>query len=306
MLKIIAPNANLSPWVDALKKLDSSIPISIGSNIDTETEMVLCWKAPRGSFNHYPNLKCICSMGAGVDHIFNDPDIPSNVAVVRLLDSNLNQSMFDYVNHCVDSYILRKTHFIAAQHRSLWQPVAPRNKKDVSIGILGLGAIGGFLAKQFSEQGYPVLGWSRSIKNLAYVDSYTGSSGLNEMVQKSQILICILPLTTATSGLLNLDLLQRLPKGSCLINVARGEHLNESDLITAMNTGNISEAYLDVFVHEPLPEQHPFWKHPKIQLTPHVASMTKPESVAPQIVKLYQNLISGKPLQNVVSSELGY
>lgn len=304
----IARGVKADPWVRQLKALDPQLDIRVWPEVGNaeEIELALSWNHPPGEFKKYENLKCIASLGAGVDHILGDPNLPEGVSVTRVLEPNMAQSMSEYVILCVLNYCRQFDLYRTDQIQNRWHPRKPLLAADLCIGIMGLGQLGADAAKKLSQLGFQVNGWSRTPKKIDGVQSFAGDSTLNDFLSLSDVLICLLPLTPATKGILNCKTFEKLPGGSYLINVARGEHLVEQDLLDALESGQISGACLDVFQVEPLPEGHPFWNHPKIIITPHISSLTYPKAVAPQIVENYHRLKSGKPLLNQVDIERGY
>ena len=181
-----------------------------------------------------------------------------------------------------------------------------RQIKDTRVGILGLGTLGQAVAADMLKLGFRVQGWARSSKEIPGIAVYSGKKQLNTFLEKTSILVCLLPLTVETEGILNKALFLQLPKGAYIINVARGGHLNVQDLIQALDTKHLSGASLDVFHSEPLPQDHNLWQHPKVHITPHVASVSDPQAVVPQIMENYRRLKEGKNLLNRVSSRKGY
>ena len=307
-ISIICTNKDPEPWAAALQEIDSSLDIQVWPNESqkADIEFALCWKHPEGVLRDYSNLRCICSMGAGIDHVLNDAFLPKHLPVLRLVDPLLAQSMFEYILAAVMHYFREFDLYQAQQSQLLWQPQPPKPISKTTIGIMGLGKLGKYSANKFSMMGFNVIGWSRSQKSIKGVKTYAGKNQLEQFLSQTDILICLLPLTGETIGILNLGLFNKLPKGSCLVNVARGEHLVDGDLITALNEGQLRGACLDVFNEEPLPQDHPFWKHEKIFVSPHCSSITDPRSVAPQIVENYRLMQSGEPLLNQVDVQRGY
>ena len=307
-ISIICTNKDPKPWVSALQEIDSSLDIQIwpNENQKTDIEFALCWKHPEGVLQDYPNLRCICSMGAGIDHLLNDDFFPKHLPVVRLVDPLLAQSMFEYICAVVMHFFREFDVYQAQKRQSHWQQQSPKAMAKTTIGIMGLGKLGEYSADKLSKMGFNVTGWSRTQKSIVGVKAYAGKKQLEQFISQTDILICLLPLTDQTYGILNLELFNKLPKGSCLLNVARGEHLVEEDLITALNAGQLRGACLDVFKEEPLPREHPFWIHEKILVTPHSSSITDPRSVASQIVQNYQLMQSSRPLLNQVDILRGY
>lgn len=307
-ITIISRDKDLKPWVVALKEADSSLDVQVWPHEKQKADIkfALCWKHPEGVLQDYPNLQCVSSMGAGVDHLLNDAFLPKHLPVVRIVDPLLAQYMFEYLCTAVMYYFREFDVYQAQQAQSQWYQHSPKSMNQTTIGIMGLGKIGGYSAEKLSKMGFNVIGWSRSPKSIANVKAYVGDNQLGQFLAHTNILICLLPLTDRTSGILNLKLFHQLPQGSYLINVARGEHLVEEDLITALNQGQLRGACLDVFQQEPLPIDHPFWMHKQIIVTPHCSSITDPRSVAPQIVQNYRRMQRGEPLLNQVSVLQGY
>ncbi len=306
-ISIICTNKNPEPWYLALKEIDPSLDIQIwpDENNKSVIEFALCWKQPEGILQDYPNLKCICSMGAGIDHLLSDSFFPKNLPVIRLIDPSLAQSMFEYIYTAAMYYLREFDLYQRQKNQIIWEQHQPKAISQTTIGIMGLGKLGEYCARKLSQAGFNIVGWARTKKQIEDVKTYT-SEQLEIFVSQTDILICLLPLTPQTVGILNSELFNITPKNSYLINVARGEHLVESDLITALNTGQLKGACLDVFTTEPLPQDHPFWTNDKIVITPHCSSITDPVSVAPQIVQNYRLMQSCKPLMNEVDLQRGY
>lgn len=245
-------------------------------------------------------------MGAGVDHLLEDPQLPPEVPVIRLVDPQLAASMFEYLSTVVMYYFRDFDRYQAQQREARWKQQAARTLSQTRIGIMGLGELGGHAASGFAAMGFRVAGWSRSKKTIPNVTAYAGNAELAAFLGKTDILICLLPLTAETRGILCLENFSRLPGGACLVNVARGEHLADEDLIPALDQGLLRGACLDVFREEPLPPQHPFWSDSRILVTPHCSSITDPASVAPQIIENYRAMKRGDPLLNRVDIARGY
>jgi glyoxylate/hydroxypyruvate reductase A len=270
-----------------------------------EIKMALTWKAPAGSYSHYPNLQVIGSMGAGVDHLFEDPSLPQHVRLTRVVDAKLSRDMQEFVLAQCLNHIKNLSSYAQSQEQSLWKPMEYGRAAEVTVGILGFGTLGQAVGKKLANVGFQVSGWAKSAKQVAGIKSYTEDQ-LDVFLESCHILVCLLPLTEDTNGILNNTLFQKLPKGSYLINVARGGHLNDEDLIQSLNSGQLSGAALDVFNIEPLSTDHPFWKRKEILITPHVASMSNAKSVAPQVIENYHRMERGEELLNVVSRDKKY
>ncbi|MCD6090335.1 MAG: glyoxylate/hydroxypyruvate reductase A, partial [Bacteroidales bacterium] len=302
-LLILSPTRETDSWVQAIKLVDSSIDVFVyPESIDNKSvEFVLAWNHPYGSLKNYPNLKCISSMGAGVDYLFKDPELPENVLLTRIVDPELSKTMFEFILALVMNHLRSLTQLKKIQSTQEWKPQPYKRIEDVRIGIMGLGEIGSYVAERLIELGFAVNGWAQSPKLNSRAKVYIGTEGLGAFMQNTDILVCLLPSTPETSGLLNKKMLQYLPKGASLINVARGDILVDNDLIDLLDSAQLSMASLDVFTQEPLPSSHLFWKHKKIDITPHVASLTNPKTVAPQIIENYWRMKKGEQLLHKVS-----
>ena len=269
-------------------------------------QFLLCWKPEPGLIAKFPNLKVIQSLGAGVDHIFESHTIDPSILVSKIADHQLTHDMWEHVLSIVLLDMKNIPLYQKQQNEKIWKPKKYKRFQEVTAGILGLGVIGSYTAKQFAGLGFKVCGWSRNEKEIEGVESFVGAKGLENVCQKSDYLVNILPLTKATEGILNQDLFKKMKPSSFLINVGRGKHLIEDELIRSLDSGEIRGASLDVFVEEPLPESHPFWSDARILITPHIASLTYMDTVYPQIVENIKRMEANQPLLNRVSTENGY
>lgn len=308
MAIVIVYPKKVDPWVKALKDIDPQLDIRLYPNDPRreEVDFALTWRHPYGLFSKYPNLRCISSMGAGVDHLLRDPDLPRQVTITRLVDPFLAQDMAEFVLALVMGHLRNLGGFKLKQINREWQPSGYTRIQDITLGVMGMGAIGKSVALQLQKSGFRVLGWARTPKGWPEIKVYSGASGFSDFLSQSNILVCVLPLTPQTQGIINKNILQQLPKNAFVINVGRGEHLVEEDLVAMINEGHIAGASLDVFAEEPLPKDSPLWNHPRLNITPHIASLTDPVSVAPQILKNYYLLKEGKNLLNTVDLKKGY
>ena len=305
---VITEEMKPASWIKHIHKLAPDIEVRVWPETgDTaDIRMVLVWKHPRGVLNRFPNLECIASLGVGVDHVLNDENLPVDIPVTRVVDPSMAQSMSEYITLAVLSHCRHFDHYRQDQVDRNWQPRVPLLAEKIRIGIMGMGQLGSHAANQLGHFGFSIAGWSRTAKKISQVDCYAGEDGLVPFLARTDILICTLPLTPLTDRILNRGIFKHLPDGAYLINVARGQHLIEQDLLDALDEGRLSGACLDVFTEEPLPDSHPFWAHPKIKITPHISSLTYPAAVAPQLVENYRRLESGRPLANSVDRERGY
>lgn len=307
-LLIIAPDLESEVFADELKRLDPGLDIRIWPQVGDadDIEFALTWNHPLGELAKFKNLKCIASLGAGVDHILRDADLQAGVPVTRVVQSSMSRFMSEYVILSVLNYCRQFDIYKNDQTAKIWQPRKPILARDIQIGIMGLGQLGHDAARKLAQLDFNVAGWSRTPKTIDGVESFAGDDALDGFLSRSNILICLLPLTPATRGILNGSTFEKLPDGAYVINVARGAHLVEEDLLAALNTGHLAGACLDVFQTEPLPEDHPLWTHPKVLITPHISSITDPLAVMPQILNNYQSMKTGKPLKHAVDRDRGY
>ncbi len=300
--------ARIAAWREAFKRhmpdLDFRAWDEPGDVADIEFAMV--WKPPRGVLRSFPNLKVIFSLGAGVDHLFSDPELPEGVPVVRMIEPELTRGMTEYVVLHVLRHHRRQREMEANQRERKWRQVITPTAPARKVGIMGLGELGATAAKVLAALEFDVAGWSRMGKDIPGVGSFHGAGGLGPFLARSEILICLLPLTPDTEKILNADLFAKLPKGASLINAARGGHQAEEDILAALDSGQLSEVTLDVFQTEPLPAGHPFWDHPKVTITPHNASITDPDSGARRVVENIRRFRRGEPLPNIVDPKAGY
>jgi glyoxylate/hydroxypyruvate reductase len=305
---IITQGKDVSEWISALKEQRPDLNVQLHPDVKNknEIEFVLAWGHPIGSFKEYPNLKVISSMGAGVDHILRDPELPKSVTITKLEDPHLTRDMGIFVVALVLNHLTNLTAYKLNEQQQLWNRTGYLTTDNVTVGVMGVGALGAHVAAQLVKLGFSVNGWSRTSKDISQVQMFTGEKGMEPFLASSDILICLLPLTSETENILNKDTFEKLPENAFVINVARGHHLVDADLIEMIDNGHLSGASLDVFREEPLPAEHPFWNHPKINVTPHTASVTDPASAVLQVLENYDLLQNRKPLKNIVSPELGY
>lgn len=305
---IIYEAENLEIFTNELKRSIPELDIQIWPEVSNpeKIDAVLTWKPPLGVMNKFPNLKAIISFGVGVEQILRDPSIPENVPIVRIVEPGLTSRMTEYILLAVLRFHRQAFAYQRLQQERSWQPLPLPETNTCKIGILGMGILGKDAAAKLSYLGFPVRGWSRTPKNIDGIECFHGREQLKICLSECKILICLLPLTPETKGILNHETFSALPKGSYLINVARGQHLVEKDLLTALDSGQLSGACLDVFDKEPLPANHPFWLHSQITITPHVATQTDSEYWTKSIVETINDVRAGVTLKNVVNRQQGY
>ena len=305
---IIYEAENLEIFINELKRSIPELDIHIWPKISNpeKIEAVLTWKPPLGVMNQFPNLKAIISFGVGVEEILRDPNLPANVPIVRIVEPGLTSRMTEYILLAVLRFHRQAFSYQTFQQEHHWQPLPLPETSACKIAILGLGVLGKDAASKLNYLGFPVRGWSRTPKNINGIECFHGKEQLKLCLSECKILICLLPLTPETESILNHETFSNLAKGAYLINIARGQHLVEKDLLRSLDSGQLSGACLDVFSQEPLPENHPFWSHPQITITPHVATQTDSEYWTKSIVDTINCIQDGVALKNVVDPQQRY
>ena len=305
---LVFENKDVSPWADILKAKLPDTRIEVYPDVKDKSlvDFVICWKPKKNVLNDFPNVKVIQSVGASIDHITNSQTLNKNQQVTRIVDENLSNDMWEFLLTVVLSQLKNGGKYHKNQESKVWEQLGYGTIPNTTIAIMGLGSIGGYVAHKFVQLGFKVKGWSNSKKQIPNVESFTGNQGLDACLNHSDFLINLLPLTENTKDILNKKTFEKLPQHAFFINVGRGESLVESDLIECIDSSNLSGALLDVFRTEPLPADHPFWNHPKIELTPHVASLTNVNSAADLIIENYRRYQNNEALLHSVSIEKGY
>ena len=271
-------------------------------------DYAVVWAPPQQFFDEQTSLKAVFNIGAGVDALMS-LRVPAGVPVLRIDDAGMAVQMAEYVCHAVIQHFREFDAYAADIARSSWSYRKPRRRNDFPIGVMGLGVLGQRVCSALRQFDFPVRGWSRSAKSLDGVQCFHGNDGFNDFLAASRILVCLLPLTSDTDGILRHETLSRLQPGAYLVNVARGRHLIDEDLVTLLDSGHLAGATLDVFRAEPLPLAHPFWRHPKIRITPHTSARTLREESIAQIAQKIHALQGGAPiasLAGVVDLDKGY
>ncbi len=247
----------------------------------------LVWRQPPGSLAKLPNLKAILVLGAGVDSVLSDPGLPADVALVRLVDAGLPGPMAEYALYGVLHFQRRMVDYFEQQQAAIWRPREELLARQWPVGVMGLGVIGATVAQRIAAQGYPVAGWSSSGKSVTGVEVFAGAAGLEPFLARTRVLVNVLPLTPQTAGILGARTFAAMPRGSYIVNIGRGGHMVDADLIAALDSGQLAGAMLDVFEQEPLPAMHPFWRHPKMIVTPvtpsrrHAVTPSRRHAVTP-------------------------
>ena len=268
------------------------------------------WMPPHGLLVALPKLRAVFSLGAGVDHILCDPAVPA-VPIVRIVDPDLTMRMTEYVTLHVLMHHRGQRRYDAQQRERLWRELPQAPATQVAVGVMGLGVLGRDAAQTLRRLGFQVAGWSRTPKDIPGIETFHGDHGLAEFLRRTEILVCLLPSTPATRGILNLELFRRLKRdgalaGAYLINAGRGAQQVDADILTALQEGSLSGTTLDVFPTEPLPETSPLWTHPKVTITPHCAAASDPQPLVANILRQIDRLEAGLPLEHVIDRSAGY
>ena len=294
-----------APWVQGLQAALPQARVSAWVPGAAPAEHAVVWAPPQAFIDAQPGLKNLFNIGAGVDALLK-LRLPAGLQVVRLDDAGMSVQMAEYVTHAVIRHFREFDGYAADSGAGQWSYRKPRRRADFAVGVMGLGVLGERVAQALRTFEFPVNGYSRSAKPIEGVRGFAGREQLGDFLQASRILVNLMPLTPETENILNRQTLSQLPRGGYLINVARGRHLVEEDLIPLIDSGQLAGATLDVFRTEPLPAEHPFWHHPKITVTPHTSARTlRDESIA-QIAGKILAVQRGAPIRGVVDLQRGY
>ena len=304
-IMIVSQHKSINPWIESFKMFDNNIDIQIYPDITNKDDITfaLVWSKNDIDFKEFKNLQCISSMGAGVNHILDNKTILKDVSIVKIVDEKLVDSMWEYLITVVMNVVTNHYEYMRYKNENIWKPILPKTISAFTIGILGLGQLGSVMAQNFNAMNFKVKGYSQSEKELDSIDTTTN---IEEFINGVDILINLLPLTEKTQKILNKELLLKINNQGYLINVGRGEHLVESDLLDVIDSNHLRGATLDVFMNEPLSSIHLFWKHPNIMITPHSASITDPNMVTKQIMLNYKRICEGLEPLHKINKDRGY
>lgn len=297
-----------APFAESLRQLAPALPVWTEADAPDPqaVEALLAWRLAPGTVTRFPRLRLVSSIGAGADKLLAAGDLPPELAVCRVVDPVQGRQMAQYAVACALAHTRELDRYAVQQAEACWERHAVRPAAACRVGLLGLGAVGRVIAEAFLALGYPVAGWSRRPQAVPGVVGHAGEAGLAAMLAASDLLVCVLPLTPQTRGLLNRNTLQRLPRGAYLINLGRGEQLVEDDLRALLDTGHLAGAALDVFQREPLPPDHWLWRHPLVRATPHIAAQAAPETVAAQCLAALEAVRAGERPPGWVDRLAGY
>ncbi|MCD0497798.1 glyoxylate/hydroxypyruvate reductase A [Achromobacter sp. MY14] len=299
---------DFTAWKQALQARMPRLRILHESEVDDPTAIhyALAWKPPAGFFDPMSNLRLIINLGAGVDSLVGRNDLPAGVPITRITDPQMARMMAGYVLFATLRHARDIPWFEQAQRRGEWAYRHPRSPEDTRVAVLGLGELGAYAAHELQRQGFTVLGWSRSPRQIAGVQCHAGMDALDTVISQADILVIMLPLTPQTRGLLNRTRLEKLPRGAALINVARGALVDQAAMTTLLQSGHIGAATLDVFEREPLPGDDPLWAMDNVLITPHLASVAIPASAAAQIAENIARVSCGDAPANQIDPSRGY
>ena len=306
------PALTVDNWLQELKQAIPQARIRQWTKgDDAPADYALVWNPPVEVLRQRKNLKAVFVLGAGVDAILNKfqqyPDmLAPGVSLYRLEDTGMAQQMQEYAVSQVLHWFRRFDDYQLQKMAGQWQPLAEYRHEEFTVGLLGAGVLGGKVAESLIAWGFPVRCWSRSKKNYAGVSSYAGDEQLSAFLSGTRVLINLLPNTPQTTGIINQSLLNQLVEGAYVLNLARGAHLVEADLLAALASGRVKGAMLDVFAKEPLPADSPLWRHPRVAITPHIAAMSRPDEAAAFIARTVALIEEGTPTTGEVSITRGY
>jgi glyoxylate/hydroxypyruvate reductase A len=305
-------NDDAAPWLQDLSRALPEADVRVWEPGDTApADYAVVWRAPRELFANRPDLKAVFNLGAGVDAILDierkEPGtLPPNALLVRLEDSGMSQQMVEYAIYTVLRYLRRMDEYDALQRGHQWKKLEPHARSAFTVGVLGMGVLGARVAQSLTTLGVPVRGFSRTKREVEGVQTFAGVEQFDAFLDGAKMLINLLPHTPDTEGILNARAFERLAPGAYLVNLARGPHVVDNDLLQAMKSGQIAAAALDVFHQEPLPDNHPFWTTPRIEITPHVAAITLRAESIEQIALKIRALTRGEPISGIVDAKRGY
>lgn len=269
-------------------------------------DFVLAFKVDAGFFGQFPNLKGILATGAGVDGIFADPGVPRHLPIARIVDYYMTQQMVQWAAYGVLHFYRRFDEYRVSQAKAEWRELGEPSRHPPKVGVLGFGEIGGAIGRGLLALGFRVHGWTRTPRDLGPMPNYAGMEQLDAFLAESHFLVCMLPLTPDTRGLLNRERLSKLPEGAVVLNLARGGHVVTDDLTALLAEGRLLGAVLDVTDPEPLPPEHPLWRMPNVIITPHESGLTTPATAAGQVAKNIRRVLAGEPVNNPVDAARGY
>jgi len=299
------PSCDPQPWLAALKTHFPQAIVEAWVDGAEPADYGVAWAPPQAFIDQQPRLKALLNVGAGVDRLMA-LRLPPALKVVRLEDAGMAVQMAEYVCHAISRHFREFAAYEAQAAEGSWLRRTPRRRPEFAVGVLGLGVLGERVADALRSLQYPVNGWSRTPRTIDGVRGFSGFEQLGAFLAASQALVCLLPLTPDTRDILRRDTLSQLPVGAVVVNVARGEHVVDADLLALLDAGHLAGATLDVFRTEPLPADHAFWRHPKIRVTPHTSAQTLLQESIAQIADKIKALERGESVTGIVELARGY
>ena len=304
-IAVCLTDQRVEPWLEGLRAALPGAEVYAWTPGAPPADHAVVWAPPQQFIDEQPGLQALFNIGAGVDALLK-LRLPAGLQVVRIDDAGMSVQMAEYVTHAVIRHFREFDGYAADTQAGRWSYRKPRSRADFAVGVMGLGVLGSRVAQALRTFEFPVNGYSRSPKPLEGVRGFAGREQLGDFLRASRILVNLMPLTPETENMLNRETLSQLPRGAYLINVARGRHLVDEDLISLIDSGQLAGATLDVFRTEPLPAEHPFWRHPQITVTPHTSARTlRDESIA-QIAGKILAVQRGAAVRGVVDLQRGY
>lgn len=299
------PSTEPEPWLEALRRHLPGAQVDAWVEGAAPADYGVAWAPPQAFIDQQTRLKALFNVGAGVDKLMQ-LRLPGRLPVVRLDDAGMGAQMAEYVCHAVIRHYREFAAYETQAARGAWTRRPARPRTDFTVGVLGLGVLGARVAQALRSFDFPVQGWSRSARTVDGVRCFAGAAQMIDFLAHSRVLVCLLPLTADTRDILGQAHLMQLPRGAYLVNVARGEHVVDDDLLALLDAGQLAGATLDVFRTEPLPPEHAFWRHPKITVTPHISAQTLREESIAQIAGKVRAFERGEAVAGMVDLQRGY
>lgn len=304
-ITVCCSDTKVAPWIEGLRQALPEASVEEWRPGAPQADHAMVWAPPQAFLDEQPRLKALFNIGAGVDALLK-LRLPPDALVVRLDDAGMSVQMAEFVCHAVIRHFRELDAYERDAAQAKWGFRRPRMRSEFPVGVMGLGVLGRRVAQALAAFEFPVRGWSRSPREVAGVECFSGEAGMQDFLRGTRVLVNLLPLTPDTENILDRRTLSQLLPGGYVINVARGAHLVDADLIALLDSGHLAGAALDVFRTEPLPADHPFWRHPKITVTPHTSARTLREESIAQIARKISAFERGEPIAGVVDRIKGY
>jgi glyoxylate/hydroxypyruvate reductase len=306
------PHADAAAWLHDFAQVLPEADLREWQPGDTRpADIAVVWRPPREMLAGRDDLRALFNLGAGVDAILalereHPGTLPRNAQLIRLEDTGMTSQMTEYVTHAVLRYLRRFDEYQTLQNEHRWEVLEPHSRERFTVGVLGLGVLGAHVAQTLAGFGLPVRGYSRSVRHIDGIETFAGNGQFDAFLDGVKVLVNLLPHTPDTANVLNAHTFAKLAHGAYLINVARGGHLVEADLLDALASGQLAATTLDVFRDEPLPPGHPFWQQPRITITPHISALTLRRESVEQVARKIHALMRGEAVSGAVNLERGY